>query len=99
MSFTVLLDPRALKDIQESINYYDEQEPGLGKVFENNLDKHFKILKNNPFFQVRYDNVHCMPISKFPHMIHFTINEKRNEVVIRAIFHTSRDNKALKSRK
>lgn len=76
MSFSIFLDPRAVEDIQESIDYYEEQEIGLGKRFEEHLDKHLSILKENPFFQVRYDEVHCLPLSKFSHMIHYTIDEK-----------------------
>jgi hypothetical protein len=29
MAFTTVLDPRAIKDIQQAIDYYDEQQPGL----------------------------------------------------------------------
>ncbi|MDR9408860.1 MAG: hypothetical protein RI573_08440 [Balneolaceae bacterium] len=45
MSFSIFLDPRAVEDIQESIDYYEEQEIGLGKRFEEHLDKHLSILK------------------------------------------------------
>lgn len=29
--FTLVIDPRALRDIQEGIDYYDEQQAGLGE--------------------------------------------------------------------
>jgi hypothetical protein len=29
MAFTTVLDPRAINDIQQAIDYYDEQQPGL----------------------------------------------------------------------
>lgn len=91
MAFSILLDPRAIEDIQESIDYYEEQETGLGKRFEKHLDKHLSVLKENPFFQVRYDDVHCLPLNKFPHMIHYTINEEEKVVIVRAVFHTAMD--------
>ncbi len=34
MSFNTVLDPRAIRDIQQAIDYYEEQEPGLVERFE-----------------------------------------------------------------
>jgi hypothetical protein len=31
MNFIILIDPRATQDVQEAINYYDNQQIGLGK--------------------------------------------------------------------
>jgi hypothetical protein len=91
MEFTILLDPRAIEDIQESIAYYEQQEPGVGNRFEHELHKHLSILKKDPFFQIRYDQVRCLPLRKFPHMIHFTTHKSKKIVVVRAVFHTSKD--------
>lgn len=30
MAFTTVIDPRAMQDIQQTIDYYEEQQPGLG---------------------------------------------------------------------
>lgn len=99
MAFTIVLDPRAVRDIQESISYYEEQQAGLGKQFEEHVDHYFSVLIKNPFFQVRYDEVHCLPLNKFPHMIHYTINEKEKQVTVRAVFHTAKDPRKWKQRK
>jgi hypothetical protein len=45
MRFVVVIDPLAIRDIQETINYYDEQSNGLGKRFESVLNSHFSTLK------------------------------------------------------
>lgn len=89
MPYKIYIDSRAIKDVQNSIDYYDEQVPALGKKFENEVDRHLTLLKSNPFFQIRYDNVRCLPLKKFPFLIHFTINEIEQTVIIRAVFHTS----------
>ncbi len=89
MLFTILIDPRALKDIQEAINYFDNQQVGLGARFEHELNEYLLVIKKNPFFRVRYDNVRCLPLKKFPFMIHFEVDEVTKKVVIRAVFHTS----------
>lgn len=91
MNFEVLLEPLAMEDIQQAIFFYDGEQRVLGKKFELELHDNFQLLASNPFFQLRYDSVRCMPLKKFPFMIHFTIDEEKRTVIIRAIFHTSRN--------
>lgn len=91
MGFTISIDKRAILDIQEAINYYDNQQVGLGRKFERELNKYFLALEKNPFFLVRYDHVRCLPIRKFPYMVHFSVVEDEKMVIIHAVFHTSLD--------
>ncbi|NBB76166.1 MAG: type II toxin-antitoxin system RelE/ParE family toxin [Bacteroidetes bacterium] len=99
MTYAILLDPKAIEDIQKSIDHYEEQEPGLGKQFEEHLDQQFSVLRKNPHFQVRYDQVRCLPLNKFSHMIHYTIEEKKQRIIVRAVFHTSINPGKWKQRK
>jgi toxin ParE1/3/4 len=62
MAFTTVLDPRAIGDIQQAIDYYEEKQSGLGAKFEDTLNEYLRKLEQHPFFQIRYDNVHCLPI-------------------------------------
>lgn len=89
MLYTIVLDPRAIGDIQLAIDYYEEQQPGLGRKFAKELDKHFLVLERNPGFLIRYDDVRCLPLKKFPHMVHFTVNDIEQIVTVHAVFHTS----------
>ncbi len=91
MSYSVLVDSRAIHDIQEAIDQYETQKSGLGVRFENTVNKHMLILEKNPFFQIRYDNVRCLLIKKFPFMIHFILDEANNLVIVKALLHTSRN--------
>lgn len=93
MAYNIALDPAAILDLQKAIDYYDEQQPGLGKKFENVVAKHFAALTKNPFYQMRYNSVHCLPIKKYPFMIHFAIDEVNMVVRISAVLHTSLDPK------
>lgn len=61
MAFTTVLDPRALQDVQQAIDYYEDQEPGLGEHFEGFANDCIIELEQNPYFQIRYDEVHCLP--------------------------------------
>jgi len=89
MAFSIYVDPKAIWDIQEAIDYYDEQQPGLGARFEATLNQHLLLLEKNPFFHKRYDDIRCLPLKKFPYMVHFTVDEKKYLVIIRAVFQFS----------
>ncbi|MDR9415750.1 MAG: hypothetical protein RI564_05670 [Gracilimonas sp.] len=93
MAFEAVLDPRAIQDIQEGIDYYDDQEIGLGEIFEETIHEHIKKLKHIPFFQMRYDTVRCLPVSKFPYMIHFTVNEEKETITVHGVINTHIDPK------
>jgi len=93
MLYKVFIEPRVLTDIQRAIDYYDSRQPGLGKKFKATIDTHLSIISKNPFFQIRYNAIRCLPVKKFPFLIHFIIDEKRKEVFILSVFHTSKNNR------
>ena len=99
MAFTLVIDPRAILDVQNAIDYYDEQQAGLGERFEATLNKLLLTLEKNPLFRIRYDDVRCLPVNKFPYMVHFTVDEINSLVTVRAVFHSSRDPKNWGKRK
>ena len=49
-------------------------------------------------FAVRYDNIRCMGIEKFPYLVHYRINEQTQTVKVEALFHTSRNPKIWNER-
>ncbi|OFY88671.1 MAG: hypothetical protein A3K10_16910 [Bacteroidetes bacterium RIFCSPLOWO2_12_FULL_31_6] len=89
MAFKIKIEPDARIDIQEAIDWYNKQQKGLGKKFHTAVLSHFDSLKKNPHFEIRYDFVNCLPLKKFPFMIHFTVDEVNQIVAVRAVFHTS----------
>lgn len=93
MVFTIKIEPEAELDIQEGISWYNKQQSGLGRKFHTSIKAHLEKLKTNPFYQIRYDKVHCLPLKKYPYMIHFTIDEKNQRLIVHAIFNTARDTK------
>lgn len=88
MVYKIKIEASALDDIQEGIDWYNEQQSGLGRKFLSDVKASFNALKTNPFFQVRYDEVRCLPLKKYPYMIHFTIDQANKLVVVRAVFNT-----------
>lgn len=96
MAYEVIILPIAITDVQNAVDYYDEQSLGLGEKFEAELNEFLISLETFPFFQNRYEEVRCLPLKKFPFMAHFTVNEEAQQVVIYAVFHTSLHPKAWK---
>jgi toxin ParE1/3/4 len=89
MLFTIVIDTGAIQDIQKAIDYYEQQQNGLGRKFENELNKYLIALKTNPFFRIRYDNVRCLPLKKYPYLIHYSVYEEKNILIVHAVFHSS----------
>ena len=90
MAFKIVITLKAQIDILEGIEWYDKQAYDLGKRFYQTIQANFKILCINPFFQVRYEDVRCLPLEKYPYMVHFVIDEEREQVIILGIICTHR---------
>ena len=95
MKYKIKIEPEALIDIQDSINWYNEQQKDLGKRFYKEVQEYFNSLKTNPFYAIKYDNIRCLPLKVFPYTIHFSINENDKIIIIRAVFQTSQDPKKV----
>ena len=91
MKYKIQIEPEAQLDIQEAIAWYNEQQKGLGKKFHSEVKIYIKHLKTNPFYEIKYDDVRCLPIKRFPYTVHFTVDDTDKIVIIRAIFNTSRN--------
>lgn len=85
------IEPSAKDDIQKEIAYYNEKQKGLGEKFHKEVKEAFEYIRKNPFFQKRYDDVRCLPLKKFPAMIHFTVHRESKAIIIRAVINTYRD--------
>lgn len=72
--FTINIEPEAFEDIQKAVDYYNQKQDDLGKHFFNTVDRHFDFLKTNyTSCAVRYDDIRCMKVKKFPYAIHYRI--------------------------
>ena len=82
--FLVTVLPRALHDIQDAVYYYESLSPDLGRRFFEEVDAFMQVLAKSPYYQVRYDNVRCLPLKKFPYMIHFRVDDINRVVRVEA---------------
>ena len=92
--YKVKIAPAALEDIQNIIDWYNDQQNNLGIKFRDSTLKHINSLTRNPhIYAIRYNQIRCVLIKKFPYMVHFYINEDTKEVEILAVISTHRDPK------
>jgi hypothetical protein len=89
MIYKVVIEPRAILDIQDAIDYYDSKQNGLGKYFLQVVEEHIITLTKSPFFQIRYKDYHGFPILKFPFILLYYIDEKLKIIYIMSVFNTS----------
>jgi hypothetical protein len=99
MSYRLIIDPAAILDIKDSIQWYNEQKSDLGRRFYNMLKQTMARIKKSPeSFQIRYKNLRMAPVGKFPFMILFQINQTKKHIAVVAVLHTSRNPQIWKER-
>lgn len=86
--YEVKIEDRAFDEIQDAILYYEGKQSGLGLRFKETVLSAIESLKRNPFYQVRYSTFRCLPIKKFPYMIHFEVDENAKRVDVFAVINT-----------
>ena len=73
------------------MDFLKSRRKGLDLKFLFDYKSSLKALKTNPFFEVRYDGIRCLPLQTFKYMIHFSVNETNNTVLINAIISNYQD--------
>ena len=91
MAFKIVIEPRAIVEAQTAINYYEGKQTGLGEKFKTTLNNYIKSLAENPYYQTRYKDYRALPLTKFPYILFFYINENKNTVYIIALFHSAQN--------
>jgi len=95
MPCKVIIEPRALADIQDGIDYYEEQLEGLGERFSKTVDHYIHAISQNPYYQIRYKDYRAVPTGKFPYLIVCYLDETAETAYVMAVFHTSKNPKKL----
>ncbi len=74
MPFTIRIEPEVIEDIQYGIDWYNDKQSELGKKFYTDVKATLETIRSSPFFQIRYDNVRCIPLDDYPFMVHYTVD-------------------------
>ena len=90
--YKLIVDKRAITDLQEIKRWYNECQNGLGNKFTAQAKKQINNLKINPnSFAVRYSDVRCMVVFKYPYMVHYRVKSELEKVIVIAVFSAQRD--------
>lgn len=88
----------AANDIQEAVNYYDENAPIVTPRFLNELKSALGDIAENPEkYAIKYKDIRVRFLKSFPIGIHYILIE--NTVHVLAVLHTSRNPEIWKSRR
>ncbi len=100
MAFNIIFSPQVFEDIKQAVDWYDTKQKGLGNKFLSSVKHNNSILRKDPFcVAVKYDEIRCIPVYKFPYLMHYRIEKDLKTVVVFAIYHTSRNPEIWKERK
>lgn len=91
MIYSFYLRQEAAEEFADAFVWYEEQQEGLGSSFKVSVNNKLTQICNYPFhYKTSYKNFHEALTEKFPFLIVYTIDEKMKQIVVVAIFHTSR---------
>ena len=91
--YKVKLSERALEDIFQGVDYYEEIRAGLGLRFQNEVFEHFGFLKKIPLaFSVKIKKEYReLPLKVFPYVIIYKVDVESNLVLVYRIFHVAQN--------
>jgi plasmid stabilization system protein ParE len=90
--YQAILLPLAKEDIRKARRWYNGKQSGLGKRFTTQVREKVQFIRRNPKgAPIRYDEVRTAVVDVFPFMIHYTVDDAQQQVIVTGVFHTSQD--------
>jgi plasmid stabilization system protein ParE len=90
MSRPVILDPEARAEFDNSYDWYEQQQVGLGEQFADQVQLVFDRIGANPrMHAIVLGSVRKAVVRRFPFCVYY--REESACVRVIAVFHTSRD--------
>lgn len=80
----------AIRTMQESYAWYEEQQEGLGEAFLLSLDNAYEKITTHPeYFSIVEKQYRQIKLFRFPYVIIYEVMQE--QVIVFALFHTSRN--------
>jgi toxin ParE1/3/4 len=100
MSFQIEIEAQAQEELAQAIQYYDEQEPGIGQRFAADVRELFvkHVAEDPDRFPKASRLTHKARIHGWPYSIYFTVDHNLKKVIITTVWHGSCDPRKLKRR-
>jgi plasmid stabilization system protein ParE len=90
MAVELILIPEAELDLVEAYAWYEKRRAGLGEEFLSSVDARLESIRRQPeLYALVHEAYRRALIRRFPFAIFYEYSEA--EVVVYAVFHTSRD--------
>jgi hypothetical protein len=65
MIYKVVIEPRAILDLQEAIDYYDAKQIGLGEYFYQVVEEHIEAVTKSHSFKLDTKIITVFPFENF----------------------------------
>jgi len=99
MTFRVVIEEEAERELSEGVEYYDKREPGVGQRFAREVREVFRKVCDHPErFPCASRLTKKAKILGWPYSVYFTINFETEEVVIVSVWHGKRNPAELRRR-
>jgi plasmid stabilization system protein ParE len=99
MEYELVLATDATQDIDEAIEWYEAQKEGLGIKFALSFKESVRFLENNPQMYAKiFEEIRRVLVRGFPYSVYYLIEESKQEVLIFAVIHNSRNPKTWQGR-
>jgi plasmid stabilization system protein ParE len=97
MKARIRLLPEARAELDAAADWYEQRRTGLGVQFISRVSEAFQQIADHPLMKaVIYKNLRQTAVKQFPYVVVYRHDE--NEILIVAVFHTSRDQVVWQSR-
>ena len=74
MTLQLRLHDDALRELDDTVDYYEHESPGLGSVFVDEVEAGFARIREHPFAAPEIaPNVHQLALARFPHTIFYEV--------------------------
>jgi plasmid stabilization system protein ParE len=92
MSRRFIVRPLAEADLENAVQWYDEERPGLAQRFLKDVDRSFVRLRERPLqFPMVAGDVRRALLHTFPYAIYFRVSDEM--IVVLAVLHLRRNPK------
>ena len=86
--------PLVRADLSDAINWYEDQQAGLGSEFAADFLSHYRqLVRDAPLHAVRFADVRRLNLDRFPYGLFYVI--RASEIWLLAVLHASRDTETI----
>ena len=90
MAYELIIEPEAELDLEQAVNWYNKQRPGLGREFLERVEEVFDRIREMPeIHSVIHRTARLALAKRFPYVICYISDG--NTVYVMAVFHGHRD--------